>query len=152
MTKTEFREAVRSLLSESIMGLSLDDKLAIVQQCLVDAQLTSGFDESNKGKPWTDEELRVVFQYAPTKANCILLARANRKRGIGKGNRKRCQDPFRIQAKQPVRLPESGLEQSRGSQDREGENSGYGVAASPVAKRRGQYCSKDQCRFSKTSN
>lgn len=82
MTKTEFRDAVRALLAEQVAELSLDDKLAIVQQCCIDAQESAGFDEGNKGKPWTDEELRVILQHAPTKANCILLARAYR-RGYG---------------------------------------------------------------------
>jgi hypothetical protein len=62
----------------------LDDKLTIGQRCLIDAQEEARFDEANKGKSWTDEELRVVFQHAPIKENCILLARAFR-RGQGTG-------------------------------------------------------------------
>src|SRR5438105_163203 len=82
MTKTEFRDRVRALLAEQVGDLSLDDKLAIVQQCCIEAQESAGFEESNKGKSWTDEELRVVLQHAPTKENCMLLARAFR-RGYG---------------------------------------------------------------------
>lgn len=82
MTKTEFRERVRALLAEQVGDLSLDDKLAIVRQCSMDAQESAGFDKGNKGKSWTDEELRVVLQHAPTKENCMLLARAFR-RGYG---------------------------------------------------------------------
>jgi hypothetical protein len=82
MTKTEFRDRVRNLLAEQVGDLSLDDKLAITQQCCIEAQESAGFDEGNKGKSWTDEELRVVLQHAPTKENCILLARAFR-RGYG---------------------------------------------------------------------
>ena len=82
MTKTEFREAVRSLLAQPVAALPLDDKLAVIQQCLVDAQEQTGLDVGNKGNSWTDDELRVVFQHAPTKENCMLLARAFR-RGYG---------------------------------------------------------------------
>ncbi|MBI1894242.1 MAG: hypothetical protein HYS14_09045 [Candidatus Rokubacteria bacterium] len=82
MTKTEFRNAVRALLVEQVADLSLDDKFAIFQQCCIAAQEAAGFDEGNKGKSWTDEELRVVLQQAPTKENCMLLARAFR-RGYG---------------------------------------------------------------------
>ena len=82
MTKTEFREAVRSLLSQGVAELSLDEKTAIVRQCLVDIQEYEAFDESNKGNSWTDEELKVVLLHAPTKENCMLLARAFR-RGYG---------------------------------------------------------------------
>jgi hypothetical protein len=82
MNKTDYREAVRNLLEEQVGDLSVFDKIAIVQQCLIELQESSSFDEGNKGKPWTDEELRVVLQHAPTKANCMLLARAFR-RGYG---------------------------------------------------------------------
>ena len=82
MNKTQFREEVRNLLKEQVGDLSLDDKQAIVQQCLIEQQEAGGFDESNKGKSWTDDELRVILQHAPTKENCMLLARAFR-RGYG---------------------------------------------------------------------
>src|SRR5437763_16450083 len=82
MTKIEYRDAVHALLAAQVANLSLDDKLVIVQQCCIDAQEAAGFAEGNKGKSWTDEELRVVLQHAPTKENCMLLARAFR-RGSG---------------------------------------------------------------------
>jgi hypothetical protein len=82
MNQTEFRQAVRDLLANQVGELSLDEKLAIVQQCIVDHQQAGNFDDSNKGKPWTDDELRIILQTAPTKENCILLARAFR-RGYG---------------------------------------------------------------------
>ena len=40
------------------------------------------WDQSNKGKPWTDDELKVILSFAPTKENCLMLARAF-KRGYG---------------------------------------------------------------------
>ena len=82
MTKSEFREGVRSLLSQAVGQLTIDERAAIVRQCLIDFQESQPLDESNKGTAWTDEELRVVLQHAPTKENCILLARAFR-RGYG---------------------------------------------------------------------
>lgn len=82
MNKTEYRDAMRRFLDDQGEGISLEDRIAIVRQCLVELQEKAGFDESNKGKPWTDEELRVVLQHAPTKENCMLLARAFR-RGYG---------------------------------------------------------------------
>jgi putative zinc finger/helix-turn-helix YgiT family protein len=82
MTKNQFRDAVRSLLAQSVAKASPDDKFGVIRQCIIEAQEQAGFDEGNKGKPWTDEELRVVLKHAPTKENCILLARAFR-RGYG---------------------------------------------------------------------
>jgi len=82
MNKMEFREAVRRLLSQQVSDLSLDDKIALLQQCVIEAQEGTDLDESNKGKSWTDEELRVILKHAPTKENCMLLARSFR-RGYG---------------------------------------------------------------------
>ena len=79
----EFREAVRRLLSQQVSDLSLDDKIALLEQCVIEAQEGANLDESNKGKSWTDEELRVILKHAPTKENCMLLARSFR-RGYGR--------------------------------------------------------------------
>ena len=40
------------------------------------------YEQSNKGNPWTDDELKVILSFAPTKNNCLLLAKAF-KRGYG---------------------------------------------------------------------
>ena len=44
--------------------------------------MQENWDQSNKGKPWTDDELKVILSFAPTKEHCLLLARAF-KRGYG---------------------------------------------------------------------
>ena len=79
MTKTQFREEARGLLAQEVEGVSEDEKVAIVRGVLVEMVPPN---ESNKRKPWTDEELRLVLQHAPTKENCALLSRAFR-RGYG---------------------------------------------------------------------
>ena len=38
-------------------------------------ELEQGWSEDRKGKPWTDDELRVVLSDAPTKENCLKHAR-----------------------------------------------------------------------------
>ena len=82
MNKKEYRQALEGLINESVDGLSLDEKLAVVQQSVAETQSEIGFDQGNKAQPWTDEELRLVLRLAPTRENCVLLARAFR-RGIG---------------------------------------------------------------------
>ncbi len=47
MNKTEYREAVRTLLKEQVGDLSLDDKHAIVRQCLIELQEAAAFDDGN---------------------------------------------------------------------------------------------------------
>ena len=46
MTKNEFRDAVRALLSQEVGVLSFDEKAALVNQCLIDVQEAAPFDES----------------------------------------------------------------------------------------------------------
>ena len=37
------------------------------------------WDQSNKGKSWTDEELKVVLSFAPTKENCLRFGKIDGK-------------------------------------------------------------------------
>lgn len=76
MNERAFRESVRALLNETIDGLSPEQKTALVRSELVDYLRKQELTEPNKGKPWTDDQLRVVLSYAPTEENMILLARA----------------------------------------------------------------------------
>lgn len=39
-------------------------------------EIEQGWNTEQKGKPWTDDELRVVLSDAPTKENCLKHARA----------------------------------------------------------------------------
>jgi len=76
VSERDFRSAVRALLHENAEDLTPDLKAALVRLELVDYQREQGFPEPNKGKPWTDDQLRVVLSYAPTEENTVLLARA----------------------------------------------------------------------------
>ncbi len=54
----------------------------LLNDYIFEKEKNSEWDQSNKGKSWTDEELKVVLSFAPTKENCLLLAKAF-KRGYG---------------------------------------------------------------------
>ncbi|HKQ99941.1 MAG TPA: hypothetical protein VJT09_04670 [Pyrinomonadaceae bacterium] len=82
MKKSEFREKVDEILVIDVDGLGWDEKISIVRQRIIEAEKSSNFDTANSGESWTDEELRIILKTAPTKENCILLARAFR-RGYG---------------------------------------------------------------------
>ncbi|MBE5744885.1 MAG: hypothetical protein E7355_01975 [Clostridiales bacterium] len=65
----------------------LDNEIGVeqkkwVEDWLFEKEKNGDWDQSNKGKSWTDEELKVVLSFAPTKENCLLLAKAF-KRGYG---------------------------------------------------------------------
>ena len=82
MKQTEFKKAIDGLLNAAVTGLSWDDKLALIQQRIVKIERTRDAHPENKGKPWTDDELRLVLRTAPTTENMIMLARTF-KRGYG---------------------------------------------------------------------
>lgn len=82
MKKSEFKESIDALINLDVDGLSFDEKMSLVKQRILEAEKLAGFDNSNKGNSWTDEELRIILNTAPTKENCMLLARAFR-RGYG---------------------------------------------------------------------
>jgi hypothetical protein len=82
MNKREFKENIDALISVDVDGLSLDEKISLIRQRILEAEKLAGFDNSNRGNSWTDEELRVILKTAPTKENCMMLGRAFR-RGYG---------------------------------------------------------------------
>ena len=75
MTKAQFRDAVRSLLNEDVADVSQEEKIRVIERCIIEEQRKT-LDASNKGDSWSDAELRVILKHPPTDANCVLLARA----------------------------------------------------------------------------
>jgi len=72
----------KSEFYEELDKLKIEGKTKLLQDYCFDKEKESAFDQSNKGKPWTDDELKVILSFAPTKENCLLLAKAF-KRGYG---------------------------------------------------------------------
>ena len=69
-------------LFETLDCLDIDNKERLLKEYTFNKEKNQKFDQSNKGKPWTDDELKVILSFAPTKENCLLLAKAF-KRGYG---------------------------------------------------------------------
>lgn len=82
MKKSEFKDEIFKLFDSKVEGLDLNGKLNLVRACLIEKEKEIDYDDSNKGKEWTDDELRIVLSFSPTKANCLFLAKAF-KRGYG---------------------------------------------------------------------
>ena len=72
----------KSEFYEKLDNISFENKDKLIKEYLFEKEKNENFDQSNKGKPWTDDELKVVLSFAPTKENCLLLAKAF-KRGYG---------------------------------------------------------------------
>jgi hypothetical protein len=82
MNRNEFRGAVADLLGQDVSGMSWEEKLGLVRSVLVQMDQDHEREESNRGRSWTDDELRCILQTAPTRENCMLFARVF-KRGFG---------------------------------------------------------------------
>ena len=62
----------------------LDEEIGVEQKKWVsdwvfEKEKNADWDQSNKGKSWTDEELKVVLSFAPTKENCLRFGKIDGK-------------------------------------------------------------------------
>lgn len=77
MKKAEFRNQLKDLLSQPVSGLDTwESRVSYIIKSVVEIDRLQSYDQSKKGEPWTDDELRLVLQIAPTKENIMKLARA----------------------------------------------------------------------------
>lgn len=86
MKKSEFKQQLINLYSHNIDEMDFREKMRFIETVTIDFHASKDNEEyrdcSQKGKPWTDEELYVILQDAPTKANCLKYA-VLFKRGYG---------------------------------------------------------------------
>ena len=77
MTKKEFKEEFFELLDRPISGMSFDEQINYVEKLLVDFQKENEEkrDTSNKGKEWTDEQLKIILSDAASASNCMKYAK-----------------------------------------------------------------------------
>lgn len=52
----------------------------IFTEVIREMEIEVGWEQNRRGKPWSDDELRIVLSDAPTKENCLKHAR-----GFGRG-------------------------------------------------------------------
>lgn len=79
MKKKEFKEKLYTLLRDSVDGMTYDEQMAYAEMLLVKFQSEKENDAKrdtwNKGKAWTDEELKIILSDAPSKSNCLKYAK-----------------------------------------------------------------------------
>jgi len=75
MKKKDFKDQLIKLLDEGIDDYTTDQVIQKTKLLIFEYEKDQKSDENNKGKPWTDEELRVVLSFAPTKENMLKLAK-----------------------------------------------------------------------------
>lgn len=84
MKKSEYKEELFQLLRENIDDMNFNEKMNFVSNIVIDFEKENENqrDISNKGKSWTDEELKIILTDAPSKYNCLKYAKIF-KRGYG---------------------------------------------------------------------
>jgi len=74
MTVHEIKEIFRRIIEDQ-QPVDPYELRRIFTEAIREWELEKGWAEDRKGKPWTDDELRVVLSDAPTKENCLKHAR-----------------------------------------------------------------------------
>lgn len=77
MKQREFKTQLFDLLAQDVDGMTAEGKMAMAEKLLLEYQIKHDRerDTPNRGRPWSDEELRVILENAPTKENCLRYAK-----------------------------------------------------------------------------
>lgn len=76
MIKKEFKEQLYDLVQTGVDGLDTQGVINMTRGLLLQIEKDIEYEQSNRNKSWTDEELRVVLSFPPTKENALKLAKA----------------------------------------------------------------------------
>ena len=90
MNKKDFDRSLINLFNQEIDGLSYEEKILLINEKFEKYQIQQykndengeKIDLSNRGKPWTDSDLKLVLSDAPTRKNALKHAKFF-KRGCG---------------------------------------------------------------------
>lgn len=77
MNKKIFKQQLINLLEQDIEEIDYEQKIEFVHDILLKYEIDNEKlrDTSNKGKPWTDEQLTIILSDAFTKENCMKYAK-----------------------------------------------------------------------------
>ena len=77
MKKSEWKTYLFELLEAPVEGVTYEEKLLLAEKYLIEYQRKNDErrETPNHRKPWTDEELRIVLQDAPTMSSCVKYAK-----------------------------------------------------------------------------
>ena len=77
MKKREFKDELFSVLGKAVDGMTFEEQITYVEKLLVDFQKENEDkrDISNKGREWTDEQLKIILSDAASASNCMKYAK-----------------------------------------------------------------------------
>ena len=78
MKKSEYKQELLNIFSQNIDGMDFQERMRFIETIRIEFYASKENEQyrdcSEKGKPWKDEELFIILQDAPTKANCLKYA------------------------------------------------------------------------------
>ncbi len=77
MRKSDFRESLFRVLDQTVEGTSFEERMELAEKYVLEYQKKHDTEREcpNFGKPWSDRDLRVILQSAPTMENCLRYAK-----------------------------------------------------------------------------
>ena len=77
MKKSEFQQTLFLAFDQAVDGISFEARMELIEKCFSEYQKKHDKERErpNYGKPWSDRELRIVLQSAPTVENCLRYAK-----------------------------------------------------------------------------
>lgn len=77
MKKSEFQQSLAALLDQAVDGMSFEARMELVEKLFLEYQKKHDKERErpNYGKSWSDRELRIILQSAPTMENCLRYAK-----------------------------------------------------------------------------
>jgi hypothetical protein len=75
MSVQQIKRAFVDLINEN-EGIDPYELRRVFTEAIRECEINKGWDEANRGEPWTDDQLRAVLSDAPTKESCLKHARA----------------------------------------------------------------------------
>ena len=77
MKKSEWKEQLFCLFAVPVEDLSYEEKIELIEKFFVEYQRKNDErrERLNRGKPWTNNELRIILSAAPTVDNCIKFSK-----------------------------------------------------------------------------
>jgi len=79
MAVQKLKDAFRQIIDDN-QPMDPYELRRIFTEAIREWEIEKKWDDGQRGKPWTDDELRVVLSDAPTKENCLKHARGFRRR------------------------------------------------------------------------
>ena len=77
MKKSEFQQSLILAFDQPVDGMSFEERMELIEKCFSEYQKKNDKkrERQNYGKPWSDRDLRIVLQSAPTVENCLRYAK-----------------------------------------------------------------------------